>query len=301
MPSSDEVGAAPYRAAEAAPGAAPVRGPTLTTADGQLFSSPIGTADRRGGREGGESSEPLRLGWSAPYPCRSGSSRGRASPRRHPLQQVHAHRHLRDVDGTCHLLAATCWHGGDRSHRHARSLERPPLLVVLGRVQLLPSLLQRVVPGVHGPAIERSLLLKAPPPRLDVLLAPPARGTGQTVRAIGKGPRVPGVRSAWPASLGGSARRGTAASARGTCRTAAAQARHPPPSWNAGRRPCTRRRPSLALTFGSAERCVQRARPRYTLVPALAAIGARPCALHAHAHARRARRQGRRSSGRYTK
>ena len=105
MPSS-EVGAAPYRPAEAAPGAAPVRGPTLTTADGQLFSSPIGTADRRGGREGGESSEPLRLGWSAPYPCRSGSSRCRASPRRHPLQQVHAHRHLRDVDGTCHLLAA---------------------------------------------------------------------------------------------------------------------------------------------------------------------------------------------------
>ena len=151
------------------------------------------------------------------------------------------------------------------------------MLVVLGRVQLLPSLLQRVVPGVHGPAIERSLLLKAPPPRLDVLLAPPARGTGQTVRAIGKGPRVPGVRSAWPASLGGSARRGTAASARGSCRTAAAQARHPPPSWNAGRRPCTRRRPSLALTFGSAERCVQRARPRSTLVPAHAAIVARSC------------------------
>ena len=100
---------------------------------------------------------------------------------------------------------------------------------------------------------------------------------GQTVRAIGKGPRVPGVQSAWPASLGGSARRGTAASARGTCRTAAAQARHPPPSWNAGRRPCTRRRPSLALTFGSAERCVQRARPRSALVPAHAAIVARSC------------------------
>ena len=131
------------------------------------------------------------------------------------------------------------------------------MLVVLGRVQLLSSLLQRAVAAVHRPAVERPLLLEALPPRLDVLLAPPARATGGGMvgrsvdRRQGSAHGL-GFEARGAASLGGSSRRGTAASARGRCRTGAALAPHRPPSWSAGRRPCTRRRPSLALTFGSA-------------------------------------------------
>ena len=67
------------------------------------------------------------------------------------------------------------------------SLERAPLFVVLGRVELLSSFLQRAVAAVHRPAVERPLLFEALPPRLDVLLAPPAR---VMIGPLGRGPRM---------------------------------------------------------------------------------------------------------------